>query len=92
MDHDEGVARCQRVTGKIEGTPINPVVGGYCRLVREGTKHVERKFSLWYEFVPNVDEEQRVSAGKYGDEMPLEGLYGSFCFVGSIVVRGNALV
>ena len=92
MDHDEGAARCQRVTDKIEGTPINPVVGGYCRLVREGTKHVERKFSLWYEFVPKVDGERRVRASEDCDKVPLKGLYGAFSFVGPFVVWGNALV
>jgi hypothetical protein len=62
------------------------------RLIRVRSHHVERKFCLWYEFVPEVDGERRVRTGEYCDRVPLEGLYGAFGFVWPFVVRGNTLV
>ncbi len=33
-----------------------------------------------------------MSAGEYSYEVPFEGLYCPFCFVGPFVIRGDALV
>jgi hypothetical protein len=80
------------VACEIKRFPVNSVVGGDSRLIRVRSHHVESKFCLWYEFVPEVDGERRVSAGEDRDEMPLESLYGAFGLVCPFVVRGNALV
>jgi hypothetical protein len=66
------------VAGEIEWAPVDSVVCGEGRLVRV---HVESKFCLGYEFVPEVDGERRVRAGEDRDEVPLESLDGSFGFV-----------
>jgi hypothetical protein len=88
VDHDEGDEGCHGMTGEVERAPVNAVVGGHCGLVHEGAKHIERKFCLWYEFVPKVDGEQRMCAGKYCDDMPLEGLCSSLCLLDRLL-RGE---
>ena len=42
--------------------------------------------------MPKVDGERRVRAGEYSYEMTFERLYCPFCFIGSFVVRRDALV
>ncbi len=68
------------------------MICGYGRLIRVRSHHVESEFCLWYEFVPKVNGERRVRASEDCEEVPLEGLYGAFSFVGPFVVWGNALV
>jgi hypothetical protein len=92
VNHDEGAARCQRVACKVEGAAVYAVVCGYGRLVRVCSHHVERDFGLGYQFVPKVDGERRVRAGEYSYEVAFERLYCPLCFIGSFVIRGNALV
>jgi hypothetical protein len=58
VDHDEGAAWCQRVAGEVEGSPMNSVVCGDCRLICIGLHHVESEFSLRYKFVPKVNGER----------------------------------
>ncbi len=77
MDHDEGATWCHRVAGEIEWASVDPVICRDGRLVRVRSYHVERKFCLWYEFVPKVDGERRVRASEDCDKVPLEGLYGA---------------
>jgi hypothetical protein len=68
VDHDEGSAWCQRVAGEIEWAPVNPVICGDGRLIRVGSHHVEREFSIVSEVgEPCVDvaighDEGRLSA------------------------------
>jgi hypothetical protein len=81
VNHDEGAAWCHRVAGEIEWAPVDPVICGDGMLIRVRSHHVERKFCLWYEFVPKVDGERRVRASEDCDEVPLECLYGAFSFV-----------
>ncbi len=52
-EHDEGAAWCHRVAGEIKWTPVDPVICRDGRLIRVRSHHVERKFCLWYEFVPD---------------------------------------
>ncbi len=92
MDYDKGAAWCQRVAGEVEGSPMNSVVCGECRLICIGSHHIESEFSLRYKFVPKVNGERWVSAGENRDEVPLEGLYCAFCFVHPFVEGGNTLV
>ncbi len=61
-------------------------------MIRVGSHHVEHDFGLGYQFVPKVDGERRVRASKYSDEVTFESLYCLFGFIGSFVIRGNALV
>ena len=75
MDHDEGATWCHRVAGEIEWASVDPVICRDGRLVRVRSYHVERKFCLWYEFVPKVDGERRVRASEYSYEVAFERLY-----------------
>ncbi len=92
MYYDEGAARCQGVACKVERAAVYAVVRRYRRLVSVCSHHVKSHFGLGYQFAPKVDGERRVRAGEYGDEVTFERLYCPFCFIGSFVVRGNALV
>jgi hypothetical protein len=85
VNNDEGAAWRQRVTSEIERLAVNAVIRRDCGLVCVGAHHVQRYLGLRYKFVPKVDWKRRVSAGKYGDEVPLEGLYSPFSLICSVV-------
>ena len=80
------------MTGEIEWLAVNAVISGDCGLVSVGTHHIQRDLGLWYKFVPKVDWKRRVSAGQYGDEVPLEGLYSPFSLICSVVEGWGTLV
>ena len=92
VNDDEGAAWCQRMTGEIEWLAVNAVISRDCGLVSVGTHHIQPYLSLWYKFVPKVDWKRRMSAGQYGDEMPLEGLYSPFSLICSVVEGWGTLV
>jgi hypothetical protein len=92
VNNDEGTTWRQRVTCEIERLAVNAVIHRDCGLVCVGAHHVQRYLSLWYKFVPKVDWKRRVSAGQYGDEMLLEGLYSPFSLVCSVVEGWGTLV
>ncbi len=63
-----------------------------CRLIGVRPHHIESDFSLRDKLVPKVNGERVVSAGEDRDEVPLEGLYCAFGFVGPFVEGWNTLV
>ena len=92
VNNDESAAWRQRMTGEIEWLAVNAVISRDCGLVSVGTHHIQRYLSLWYKLVPKIDWKRRMSAGQYGDEMPLEGLYSPFSLICSVVEGWGTLV